>query len=110
MAHSHFRVSADRIQPLSEGERELAHVLALLEGNRAGSLTIATLRERGVKAPAQAVYDLQLAGYAIDRVSHTGPGGQRSFGYRLNVSPAGETFTGLRDADDDGIVQSAKAP
>ncbi len=104
MAYSAAPTSTDHVQPRSEGERELARVLALLEGDRAGSLTIAALRQRGVKAPAQAVYDLQLAGYAIDRVSRTEPGGQSTFGYHLHVSPApaGETFTGLRDVDEDG--------
>jgi hypothetical protein len=37
-----------------------------LRGKRS---SVAALRERGVKAPAQAVYTLQLAGYATDRVS-----------------------------------------
>jgi hypothetical protein len=78
----------DRVEPSSEGERELARALALLEGDQAGSVTIAALRERGVKAPAQAMYDLQLAGYAIDRISCTDPRGHRTFGYRLHGSPA----------------------
>ena len=39
-------------------DRELARALALLQGDRAGSVTIAALRERGVNAPAQAMYDL----------------------------------------------------
>jgi hypothetical protein len=76
----------------------------LLEEDRAGSLTIAALREQGVKAAAQAVYDLQLGGYVIDRVTCTGTGGQASFGYRLRVSPVpvGETPTGKREVDLDG--------
>ena len=104
MAYRTRKVSADDPQPLSEGERELARVLALLEEDRAGSLTIAALRGQGVKAPAQAVYDLQLGGYPIDRVTCTGTGGQASFGYRLHVSPAPnrETPTGLREVDRDG--------
>jgi len=61
MADSATPTSTDHVQPHSEGDRELARALALLEGDRAGSVTIAALRERAVKAPAQATYDLQLA-------------------------------------------------
>jgi hypothetical protein len=104
MADSAIPTSTDHIQSHHEGDRELARALALLQDDRAGSVTIAALRERGVKAPAQAVYDLQLAGHAIDRVSCTDPGGHRTFGYRLHGSPAGaaEPFAGLREGDGDG--------
>ena len=88
MALSATRATTDDVQPRSAGDRELARALALLEGDGAGSVTIAALRERGVKAPAQAMYDLQLAGYAIDRISCTDPRGHRTFGYRLHGSPA----------------------
>jgi hypothetical protein len=71
----------------SEGDRELARVLALLEADDAGAITIAAFRERGIRVPAQAVYTLQLAGYAIDRVSCTGPDGHRTLGYRLHRAP-----------------------
>ena len=104
MAHSPTPRSTDHVHPHSEGDRELARALALLQGDQAGPVTIAALRERGVKAPAQAVYDLQLAGHAIDRVSCTDPRGRRTFGYRLRGSPAGaaEPFAGVRKGDDDG--------
>jgi len=103
MAASVTPTSTDHAQPHSEGDRELARALALLQGDRAGSVTIAALRERGIKAPAQAMYDLQLAGYAIDRVSCTDPGGRRTFGYRLHGWPAGaaDPFARVREADDD---------
>jgi hypothetical protein len=103
MAYRTRKRSADRAMAPSEGERELARVLALLEEDPDGSLTIAALREHGVRAPAQAVYDLQLGGYVIDRVTCTGPGGQGSFGYRLHVAPVpvGDTVTGMRDVDRD---------
>ena len=80
--------SADRTLPQSAGDRELERVLRLLEGDQADSMSVAALRERGVKAPAQAVYTLQLAGYAIDRVSSTDPSGHQTIGYRLRGSPA----------------------
>ena len=104
MADSTTPASIDQVQPHSEGDRELARALALLQDDQAGPVTIAALRERGVKAPAQAVYDLQLAGHAIDRVSCSDPRGHRTFGYRLHGSPAGaaEPFAGVHKADDDG--------
>src|SRR5665213_1433623 len=58
------------------------------EQSSAGLDRSAALRERGVKAPAQAMYDLQLAGYTIDRVGCTDRGGRRTFGYRLHGPPA----------------------
>jgi hypothetical protein len=105
MADSATTTSTDQTHPHSEGGRELARVLALLEGDQAGSMTVAALRERGVKAPGQAVYTLQLAGYAIDRVSGPDLGGHRTLGYRLRGSgaPAPNVLAGLREADgDDG--------
>ena len=105
MADSATTTSTDQTHPHSEGGRELARVLALLEGDQAGSMTVAALRERGVKAPGQAVYTLQLAGYAIDRVSGTDLGGHRTLGYRLRGSgaPAPNILAGSREADgDDG--------
>ena len=68
-------------------------------------MTVAALRERGVKAPGQAVYTLQLAGYAIDRVSGTDLGGHRTLGYRLRGSGAAapNVLADSREADgDDG--------
>jgi hypothetical protein len=104
MADSATPTSTDLGRPHREGDRELARALALLQGDRAGSVTIAALRERGVKAPAQAMYDLQLAGHAIDRVSCTDPCGHRTIGYRLHGSPAtaAELFAGVPEADGDG--------
>lgn len=80
---NHATADAGHSGPRTEGERELARALALLESNHSGSVTLAALRERGVKAPAQAIYDLQLAGHTIDRVTNTDPAGQASAGYRL---------------------------
>jgi hypothetical protein len=101
MTDSATPTNTDHVQPLGEGDRELARALALLQGDRAGSVTIAALRDRGVKAPAQAMYALQLAGYAIDRVGCADPHGYRTFGYRLHGSPAGvaEPLADLREAD-----------
>jgi hypothetical protein len=62
--------------------------LALLQANQTGAISIGDLRDVGVGAPAQAVYDLQLAGYAIDRVSYTTADGLPSVGYRLHHAVA----------------------
>jgi hypothetical protein len=103
MADTATTTSTEQTHPQSEGARELARVLALLEGDQTGSITVAALRERGVKAPGQAVYILQLAGYAIDRVSRTDLGGHRTLGYRLHGSgvPALEVLAGSRKVDGD---------
>jgi len=71
-------------QPQSHGDRDLTRVLRLLGEERAGALTVAALREQGIRAPGQAVYDLQVAGYVIDRVSCVGPDGHSALGYRLH--------------------------
>ena len=70
----------------SVGDRDVARVLALLDADQAGALTIAALRDRGLQDPAQAVYTLQLAGYDIDRVYYAHPDGHRTLGYRLRAS------------------------
>ena len=46
-------------------------------------MTIA-LRERGIRAPAQCLYDLQLAGYPIERVQLKHDCGRGSVQYRLS--------------------------
>ncbi len=80
---NHATAHAGHPGPGTEGERELACALALLERDDSGAVTLAALRECGVKAPAQAIYDLQLAGHTIDRVTNTDPAGHTSAGYRL---------------------------
>jgi hypothetical protein len=59
-----------------------ARLLAMLH-DRSGGLTIAAMRERGIEAPAQAIYTLQLAGYEIDRVALQRVDGHTLVGYRL---------------------------
>jgi hypothetical protein len=41
------------------------------------------MSERGIHAPAQAVYDLQLVGHVIERAPVRDESGQRSLRYRL---------------------------
>jgi hypothetical protein len=68
------------------GARNETRLLALLESDQTGGLTVAALREQGIRAPGQAVYALQLAGHRIDRVNCEGSDGQTSLGYRLRGS------------------------
>ena len=49
---------------------ELTRVLALLESAEEQALTISELRAHGIGTPGQSVYELQLAGYPIERVHH----------------------------------------
>ncbi len=72
----------------SVGARNEARLLALLESDEAGGLTIAALRERGIQAPGQAVYALQLAGHKIDRVNCEDSDGYTGPGYRVRPSSA----------------------
>ncbi|MGA9856750.1 MAG: hypothetical protein WBQ18_02745 [Solirubrobacteraceae bacterium] len=65
-------------------------MLALLEDAPGGGMTVAELRARGVRAPAQAVYTLQLAGYPIDHTDWTDGRGHRAQGYRIQEVDAWE--------------------
>lgn len=49
--------------------RDAARLLALLRQERPRGVTVEMMRQRGIEAPAQAIYTLQLAGYTIDRLS-----------------------------------------
>jgi hypothetical protein len=71
-----------RPEPLSCWDRDAARLLALLEDTPNCALTIDDMRERGISAPAQVIYELQLAGYDIERLSvHASSRGP--LGYRL---------------------------
>lgn len=76
--------STDRSEYLSGAQREVERALALLRRDQTGAVSVTVLRDGGVSSPAQAIYDLQLAGYAIDRVSQITADGRRTLGYRLN--------------------------
>lgn len=68
------------------GARDEARLLALLESDETGGLTIAAMRDLGVKAPGQAVYALQLAGHQIERVHCHDSDGNPKHAYRLLAS------------------------
>jgi hypothetical protein len=90
------RASTPRAEPRRLGDRDQARLLTLLEADRTGALTTAALRERGFEAPAQMVYELQLAGYEIDRVPCEHPDGRRILGYRLRGSSAPVPYPSAR--------------
>ena len=67
---------------------DAARVLTLLRADDSGAVTMAALREHGVRAPAQAIYELQLDGYEIDRVPCESRDRHTTIGYRLRTSAA----------------------
>jgi Helix-turn-helix domain len=77
------RTAADQTGLDSAWGPEAARLLALLRRERDG-VTVTTMREHAIEAPAQAIYTLQLAGYAIDR-TRAGPNGLGGPVYRLRV-------------------------
>jgi hypothetical protein len=66
--------------------RDAARLLSLLRRNRDAGVTVAEMRERGIDAPAQAIYTLQLAGYAVDHVP-AAPNGSKARAYRMRGGP-----------------------
>ena len=80
------RTGTDQARLDSGWGQEAARLLALLRQDRVAGVSVATMRERGIEAPAQAIYTLQLSGYAIDRVL-TAVNGRKSPVYRLSGGP-----------------------
>jgi hypothetical protein len=64
------------------GQR-VERLVALLEDREGEAVSVCALREQGIDAPAQAIYELQLTGYIVDRVAVRYADGRASFGYRL---------------------------
>ncbi len=104
-------MSIDAVQPRAElarppgaGDRDLTRLLRLLETDQDGGLTIAALRERGIETPAMSVYELQLAGYEIERVPCEHRNGRTTLAYRLRAAPAQTTDQSmLKEVASDGI-------
>ena len=61
----------------------LARLLMLLGRANGTPFTISALRDSGIVTPGQAIYELQLAGYTIDRVPIHRADGHTGFAYRL---------------------------
>ena len=89
MSGRRTRAIVEQSGPLRISDRSAERLLDLLTYS-GWPLTIDELREHGVSPPAQAIYELQLAGYEIDRVVDYEAGHQR-VGYRLRR--AGTTIT-----------------
>ncbi len=69
------------VPPDTSDRARLLRALLAAEGR---ALTISDLRDRGVQMPGQALYELELDGYPVERVHR--PGGPRhggTVGYRL---------------------------
>jgi hypothetical protein len=66
------------------GQPDRARLLDLLGGDESEPLTTADLRERGVRMPGQAIYELELDGYPVERVYHHSQARRcKVLGYRL---------------------------
>jgi hypothetical protein len=98
-----FRASALRAVPQGAQDRDLGRLLALLEANTTGGVRIAALPEAGIEASLQAVYELQLAGYEVERVCCARSNGEAIFGYQLRgrVADSREQPHGLKGVHDD---------
>jgi hypothetical protein len=73
-------------QPGTSDCARLLHVLDAAEGD---GLTIGDLRERGIQMPGQAIYELELDGYPVERVRPRGSARRcRVLGYRLSAHAA----------------------
>ena len=94
----------EQARPLGAGDRDVMRLLGLLETNQGGALTIAALRERGIETPAMSVYELQLAGYEIERVHCERPDGYTTLGYRLRAAP-GSDQPMVMEVDSDEIAR-----
>ena len=60
-----------------------ARLLSLLDAGLDDAPTIDDLREGGVRMPGQAIYELEVDGYPVERVRHRGDARRRGIGYRL---------------------------
>ncbi len=62
-----------------------ARLLALLKAHHRGGLSIAELHDRGISAPAHAIYMLQLAGYEVGPAPVGLDGGRSNSAFRLHA-------------------------
>lgn len=88
--HPSTTTTPSRDSPQAAVERSnRARLLDLLAADRDEAPTMTDLRERGVPMPGQAIYELELDGYPVERVRHRGRRrGCPSIGYRLGgLSP-----------------------
>ena len=61
-----------------------ARLLSLLDADLDDAPTIADLRASGVRMPGQAIYELEVDGYPVERIRRRGDARRRGgIGYRL---------------------------
>ena len=69
------------------GARDRMRLLDVFSSCKNRPLTISDLRERGIDRPGEAIYELRLAGYPVERVC-AGRRGSTVPGYRLSARAA----------------------
>lgn len=84
---AHDATPQHRAAPTPALNADRARLLELLGGEGSDALTIAELRDRGVQMPGQAIYELELAGYPVERVRLRLTESHRTIGYRLGGPP-----------------------
>jgi hypothetical protein len=102
----HRRVFAEPSRSESKTQADLnqERVWALLEH---GTVTVKELHDQGIRFPAQAMYDLQAAGYAIDRLRVTDGSGQSTVAYRLSAQSQAVLGQGARAPKDPHLIAGA---
>ena len=99
---AHRSTSDNVIVPKPVLSPDRARLLELLGSGESDPLTITELRDRGVHNPGQAIYELELDGYPVERVRHRRPAQScRMIGYRIAVPGAQKG----RDASDAAAVE-----
>ncbi|MDQ6774830.1 MAG: hypothetical protein M3071_01115 [Actinomycetota bacterium] len=73
----------------SPGISDRARLLHALDAAEGDALTIGDLRERGIEMPGQAIYELEVDGYPVERVSRRSSERRgRVLGCRLSAQAA----------------------
>ena len=67
----------------SPARADRARLLSLLDAGFDDAPTVDDLREGGVRMPGQAIYELEVDGYPVERVRRRGDARHRGIGYRL---------------------------
>ncbi len=84
-------------------DHEAARLLALLLRDGDAGLTVFEIQERGIEAPAQALYALQLAGYEIERTPLLCHDGHSVVRYRVRVPLVAISRRTESKVGDDGL-------
>ena len=79
--------AVEESEPLHLRDPDAARLVRVLVEHGGSPLTIEQLRSEGLHAPAQAIYELRLAGYEVERLAVRRERGLRSVGYRLRAAP-----------------------